>query len=93
MNQFAGNVLTAYTLPFLFPNMRGQMDLFALLGVVQLDCVYLFPSIKHVTALSIVIPIIEPISTSWVFLVLGEAPGKWAVYRRNWVVVFIKADV
>jgi drug/metabolite transporter (DMT)-like permease len=38
-------------------------------------------AIKHVTALeAILIPGIEPIlNPIWVFLVLGEAPGKWAL--------------
>jgi drug/metabolite transporter (DMT)-like permease len=53
------------------------------LGVVQLGLSYVFYSeaIKHVSALeAILIPGIEPIlNPIWVFLMLGEAPGKWAL--------------
>jgi drug/metabolite transporter (DMT)-like permease len=53
------------------------------LGVVQLGLSYLLYSeaIKHVTALeAILIPGIEPIlNPVWVFLMLGERPGKWAL--------------
>ena len=54
-----------------------------LLGVVQLGLSYVLYSeaIKHVTALEAVLlsgiePILNPI---WVFLILGEVPGKWAL--------------
>lgn len=91
-----GNVLTAIIgIPFLFRNMPdGQGWIFlALLGVVQLGLPYILYSkaIKHVTALEAsLIPIIEPIlNPVWVFLVLGEAPGKWAVIGGIVVVVVI----
>jgi drug/metabolite transporter (DMT)-like permease len=53
------------------------------LGVVQLGLSYVLYSeaIKHSTALeAILIPGIEPIlNPIWVFLILGEVPGKWAL--------------
>jgi len=81
-----GNILTAVIgLPFLFRNMPdGKGWLFLMvLGVVQLGLPYILYSkaIKHVTALeATLIPILEPIlNPVWVFVALGEAPGKWAV--------------
>jgi drug/metabolite transporter (DMT)-like permease len=54
-----------------------------LLGVFQLGISYILyaEAIKHVTALEgILIPILEPIlNPVWVFLVIGETPGNWAV--------------
>jgi drug/metabolite transporter (DMT)-like permease len=54
-----------------------------LLGVFQLGLSYILfaEAIKHVTALEgILIPILEPIlNPIWVFLLLGERPGKWAL--------------
>jgi drug/metabolite transporter (DMT)-like permease len=54
-----------------------------LLGVVQLGLSYVLYSeaIKHVTALeAVLLPGIEPIlNPIWVFLILGEIPGKWAL--------------
>jgi drug/metabolite transporter (DMT)-like permease len=53
------------------------------LGVVQLGISYALYSeaIRHVSALeAILIPGIEPIlNPVWVFLMLGERPGKWAL--------------
>jgi drug/metabolite transporter (DMT)-like permease len=72
-------------LPFMFESMPGALSWLGLLflGVVQLGLSYVFYSeaIKHVTALeAILIPGIEPIlNPIWVFLMLGEAPGKWAL--------------
>jgi drug/metabolite transporter (DMT)-like permease len=55
----------------------------ALLGVVQLGLSYVLYSeaIRHVTAIeATLIPGIEPIlNPIWVFLILGEVPGKWAL--------------
>ena len=81
-----GNILTAIIgIPFLFqslPDAKGWTCL-VILGVVQLGLPYILYSkaIKHVTALEAsLIPIIEPIlNPIWVFLVLGEVPGKWAL--------------
>lgn len=72
-------------LPFMFESMPGALSWLGLLflGVVQLGLSYILYSeaIKHVTALeAILIPGIEPIlNPIWVFLMLGEAPGKWAL--------------
>jgi len=81
-----GNILTAIIgISFLFqslPDAKGWTCL-VILGVVQLGLPYILYSkaIKHVTALEAsLIPIIEPIlNPIWVFLVLGEVPGKWAL--------------
>jgi len=81
-----GNALTALvSLPFTLqsqPGLSGWVRL-ALLGVFQLGLPYILYSaaIKHVTALeAILIPVVEPIlSPLWVFLVMGEAPGRWAL--------------
>jgi drug/metabolite transporter (DMT)-like permease len=72
-------------LPFMFESIPGALSWVGLLflGIVQLGLSYVFYSeaIKHVTALeAILIPGIEPIlNPIWVFLMLGEAPGKWAL--------------
>jgi drug/metabolite transporter (DMT)-like permease len=53
------------------------------LGTVQLGLSYILYSIaiKGVTALEAsLIPVIEPIlNPLWVFLAIGEIPGKWAL--------------
>jgi drug/metabolite transporter (DMT)-like permease len=72
-------------LPFMFESMPGPFSWLGLifLGVVQLGFSYALYSeaIRHVTALeAILIPSIEPIlNPLWVFLILGERPGKWAL--------------
>lgn len=81
-----GNFVTALVcLPFMFksmPDPKGWVGLI-LLGVVQLGIPYILYSIavKHVTALdSMLIPIIEPLlNPLWVFFLLGERPGPWAL--------------
>lgn len=91
-----GNILTAVIgVPFLFRNVpdgKGWLCL-AVLGVVQLGLPYILYSkaIKHVTALeATLIPIIEPIlNPVWVFLALGETPGKWAVIGGIVVIVVV----
>jgi drug/metabolite transporter (DMT)-like permease len=64
------------------PDARSWVGLFVL-GVIQLGLSYVLYSkaIKHVTAIeAILIPGIEPIlNPIWVFLILGERPGKWAL--------------
>jgi drug/metabolite transporter (DMT)-like permease len=83
---FLGNILTfVIGLPFMMhsaPDARGWLGL-VLLGVFQLGCSYILyaEAIKHVTALEgILIPILEPVlNPIWVFLLLGERPGKWAI--------------
>jgi drug/metabolite transporter (DMT)-like permease len=81
-----GNLLTSLVgLPFMFESMPGALSWAGLLflGVVQLGLSYVLYSeaIRHVTALeAILIPGIEPIlNPIWVFLILGERPGKWAL--------------
>jgi drug/metabolite transporter (DMT)-like permease len=81
-----GNILTAIiAVPFMFssaPSTDGIITLL-IMGVVQLGIPYILYSkaIKHVTALeAILIPVIEPIlNPMWVFLLLGEVPGPWAI--------------
>ena len=81
-----GNILTAVIgLPFLpqsIPDASGWIYLL-ILGVVQLGIPYILFSraIKHVTALeATLIPVIEPLlNPVWVFLMLGEAPGLFAI--------------
>jgi drug/metabolite transporter (DMT)-like permease len=80
-----GNLLTGLIgLPFMFESAPGAMSWAGLsfLGLIQLGFSYVLYSeaIKHVSAIeAILIPGIEPIlNPIWVFLVLGERPGKWA---------------
>lgn len=81
-----GNILTAIIgIPFMFSSTITTDGLLMLLimGVVQLGIPYILYSmaIKHVTALeAILIPIIEPIlNPVWVFILIGEIPGPWAI--------------
>jgi drug/metabolite transporter (DMT)-like permease len=64
------------------PDARSWIGLF-FLGVIQLGLSYVLYSkaIKHVTAIeAILIPGVEPIlNPIWVFLILGEKPGRWAL--------------
>jgi drug/metabolite transporter (DMT)-like permease len=93
---FLGNIFTAIIgLPFMFqssPGFSGWAGLI-LLGVVQLGIPYILYStaIKHVTALeAILIPIIEPLlNPIWVFLLIGETPGPWALIGGLIVMVTI----
>ena len=81
-----GNIFTALLgLPFMWqqmPDGNSWLGLIAL-GIFQLGCSYLLfaAAMKHVTALQgILIPIIEPVlNPIWVFLFLGEKPGRMAV--------------
>jgi drug/metabolite transporter (DMT)-like permease len=81
-----GNFVTALVcLPFMLqsmPDLKGWVGL-TLLGVVQLGIPYILYAIavKDVTALdSMLIPIIEPLlNPLWVFFLLGERPGPWAL--------------
>lgn len=83
---FLGNILTGIVgLPFMLqsaPTPTGWIGLI-LLGVFQLGISYIVyaEAMKRVTALEgILIPVIEPIlNPLWVFFLLGEVPGKWAV--------------
>jgi len=81
-----GNIIAAFcTIPFMFgpaPNASGWVGLI-LLGVIQLGLSHVLYSvaIRKVSALkSIMIPMVEPIlNPVWVFLLLGERPGFWAM--------------
>jgi len=81
-----GNAIVAVIgVPFLYqgvPDVKGFSWLL-LLGTLQLGLPYILyaKAIQRVTALdSIMIPIIEPIlNPLWVFLLIGERPGPWAV--------------
>jgi drug/metabolite transporter (DMT)-like permease len=83
---FLGNAFTALIgLPFMFgglPDAKGWLGL-ALLGFFQLGLSYVCYSIaiRRVTALQgIMIPIIEPVlNPVWVFIFIGEEPGRWAI--------------
>jgi drug/metabolite transporter (DMT)-like permease len=90
-NLFAGII----GLPFMFgsmPDARSWIGLF-FLGVIQLGLSYVLYSkaIKHVTAIeAILIPGIEPIlNPIWVFLILGERPGKWALIGGLIVLILV----
>ncbi|MGQ9647196.1 MAG: DMT family transporter [Thermodesulfobacteriota bacterium] len=81
-----GNLFTGLTgLPLMFgsgPDVRSWVGLL-FLGVIQLGVSYVLYSkaIRHVTALeAILIPGAEPIlNPIWVFIILGERPGRWAL--------------
>ena len=81
-----GNVLTALIgLPFMLQGAPGGASWIGLifLGVFQLGLSYVLYSsaIKHITVLeAILVSVIEPIlNPVWVYLVMGEAPGRWAL--------------
>ncbi len=81
-----GNLLAgAVGLPFMFqsmPDLSGWIGL-SLLGVLQLGLPYILfaLALRHVRAVEgILIPMIEPVlNPVWVFLLLGETPGVWAL--------------
>ena len=81
-----GNLLAGTIgLPFMFqsmPDLSGWIGL-SLLGVLQLGVPYILfaLALRHVRAVEgILIPMIEPVlNPVWVFLLLGETPGMWAV--------------
>lgn len=81
-----GNILTCLCgLPFFFeggPGVNGWVVLF-LLGSIQTGMSYVLYSlaIKRVSALeAAIITVIEPIlNPIWVFLLVGEGPGSWAL--------------
>jgi len=83
---FLGNILTALIgFPFMFeavPSASSWVGLI-LAGVIQLGLsqVLYAAAIKHVAALeAILIAVIEPIlNPLWVLLIMGEAPGPWAL--------------
>jgi drug/metabolite transporter (DMT)-like permease len=83
---FIGNLIAFMIgLPFILrssPTATGWLGL-VLLGVFQLGFSYILyaEAIKHVTALeATLIPVIEPIlNPIWVFILLKEQPGAWAI--------------
>ncbi len=93
-----GNILVALVmLPFMFdsmPDMRSWMGL-GLLGTFQLGLSYVLYSIaiKRVTALEgVLVPIVEPVlNPVWVFLLIGESPGPWAI--AGGIVVFVTISI
>jgi drug/metabolite transporter (DMT)-like permease len=93
---FLGNILTFLIgLPFMVrssPDITGWLGLIPL-GIFQLGCSYILyaEAIKHVTALEgILIPILEPVlNPVWVFLLIGEMPGNWALVGGAVVLVSV----
>jgi drug/metabolite transporter (DMT)-like permease len=93
-----GNILVALvTLPFMFesmPDMRSWMGL-SLLGTFQLGLSYVLYSIaiKRVSALEgVLVPIVEPVlNPLWVFLLVGERPGPWAI--AGGIVIFVTISI
>jgi len=91
-----GNLFTGLIgLPFMFgsmPDARSWMGLI-FLGVIQLGLSYVLYSeaIRHVTALeATLIPGLEPIlNPIWVFLILAERPGKWALIGGSIVLISV----
>ena len=93
---FWGNILTALIgLPFMFGSMPSTSSWVGLLflGVFQLGFSYILYSIaiKQVRALeAILIPVIEPIlNPIWVFLLMGETPGPWALVGGVIVIISV----
>jgi len=91
-----GNVLAALIgLPFMFTSMPDAKSwaCLILLGVFQLGLAYILfvTAIKRVRALdSILITVLEPLlNPVWVFLLLGERPGKWALVGGGIVIVAV----
>ena len=81
---FMGNILTfLISIPFLFKGELTHIDFLYLLilGIFQMGFPMLFYSIgiKYITAIeAILISTIEPIlNPVWVYLSIGESPGKW----------------
>lgn len=91
-----GNIFTALIgLPFMWQGAPppGSWATLIFLGTVQLGISYILYSIaiKGVTALEAsLIPIIEPIlNPLWVFLFMGEVPGKWAMVGAGVILISI----
>ena len=81
-----GNVITALVcLPFILQEPPTAISLPPLfyLGIFQLGLPFLLYStaIKHLTAIdAVLIQTIEPLlNPVWVFLIIGETPGSWAI--------------
>lgn len=81
-----GNIITALIgVPFMLSSVPSTSSIMGMvmLGIFQLGIAYVLYSIgiKYVTALdAILIATIEPVlNPVWVFLAIGEKPGKWAI--------------
>jgi len=81
-----GNIITALIcLPFIFQEPPTTVSLPPLLylGIIQLALPFFLYStaIKYITAIdAVLIQTIEPLlNPVWVFLVIGETPGQWAI--------------
>jgi drug/metabolite transporter (DMT)-like permease len=91
-----GNAIAAVIgIPFMFgstPDLTGWAALITL-GVLQLGLSYtLFAAaVKHASALdSILVPTIEPLlNPIWVFFLLGERPGPWALVGGSIVLIAV----
>ena len=91
---FIGNVLTALIgVPLLvgnLPDATGWLGL-VLLGTFQLGLSYVLYTYatRHVSALdAVIIPALEPIlNPVWVFLIVGEQPGLWAMVGGGIVLI------
>ena len=91
-----GNILAALIgVPFAFaqwPDTTGWIVL-VVLGIVQLGLPYILYSIaiRHITALEAILtctmePVLNPL---WVWLAIGEMPGKWAIAGGAIVVIAV----
>jgi len=93
-----GNILTAIIgIPFMLqskPTTLSWVGL-VLMGTIQLGLPYIIyaKAIKTVSALeATLIPVIEPIvNPIWIFLIVGEVPGKWAFIGGAIVITAITA--
>jgi drug/metabolite transporter (DMT)-like permease len=93
-----GNIIAAAIgIPFMFgsaPDLTGWAAL-AALGVFQLGLSYILfaAAVKHASALdSILVPTIEPLlNPIWVFILLGERPGPWALAGGAIVLIAVTA--
>ncbi len=81
-----GNILTALIgIPFMLQSVPSLPTMFtlSLMGIIQLGLPYILfaLALKSVTALdAALIPVIEPIlNPVWVFFMIGEVPGNWAL--------------
>lgn len=82
-----GNIITAIVgIPFMFQAIPSPLSWvgLVLMGTIQLGLPYILyaKAIKSISALeATLIPVIEPIlSPLWIFLIVGEVPGKWAIF-------------
>jgi len=91
-----GNIITFFIcLPFIIQEPPTGVSLLPLsyLGIIQLGLPFLLYStaIKYVTAIdAVLIQTIEPLlNPIWVFLIIGEEPGSWAIVGGAVVLVAV----